>query len=70
VLLLRHVLHVNKTADVEVLELRTRVLRVTDVLERLGGVLAGLREEHLVTTRVLRRSASRRTLDTCDIPLT
>lgn len=40
-------------ADEHVFEERTGVLRVSNVLERLGGILAGLGEHDLVTTGVL-----------------
>lgn len=34
-------------------EKRTGVLRVSNVLESLGGILAGLGDKDLITTRVL-----------------
>lgn len=40
-------------ADEHRTEERTRILRVADILERLGGVLAGLGNKNLVTTGVL-----------------
>lgn len=40
-------------ADEHGAEERTGILRVADILERLGGVLAGLGNENLVTTGVL-----------------
>lgn len=42
---------------------RTGVLRVSDILESLGGVLAGLGDKNLVTTRVLSDPKVRETVD-------
>lgn len=50
---LGHVLGVSEVTDVEGLQSLASILRVTDILERLGGILASLGEKHLITTRVL-----------------